>query len=248
MAVDMTKRIKTALLMMVFSILITGCGSEMVELTPEQSAVISEYAVGLLLKYDKNYKSRLMSDKEIAAAEEKQRIIEEEARQREAQRLAQESENKKTEEQSTVEEAVQNVSISEFLDMDGFSIDYQSYEITESYPGSGDGDLFLSMDAAQGTQLLVLHFNIVNQTQDVQVCDILSKSVRASVKINDGNWKNALLTMLQDDLLGYQGSIEAGSAQDAVVIIEIPSDELSYVEGIIMNLKYNDGSVKIGLE
>lgn len=244
----MTKRIKTALLMMVFSILITGCGSEMVELTPEQSAVISEYAVGLLLKYDKNYKSRLMSDKEIAAAEEKQRIIEEEARQREAQRLAQESENKKTEERSTVEEAVQNVSISEFLDMDGFSIDYQSYEITESYPGSGEGDMFFSMDAAQGAQLLVLHFNIVNQTQDVQVCDILSKSVRASVKINDGNWKNALLTMLQDDLLGYQGSIEAGSAQEAVIIIELPSDELSYVEGIIMNLKYNDGSIKIGLE
>lgn len=41
------------------SLLMTGCGA-MPDLTQEETELISEYAVGVLLKYDKSHGSRLV--------------------------------------------------------------------------------------------------------------------------------------------------------------------------------------------
>ncbi|MCM1087931.1 MAG: hypothetical protein NC419_07215, partial [Muribaculaceae bacterium] len=49
--------------------ILTGCGNTMPELTEEENDIITEYAVSLLLKYDKNYNSRLI---DLAAYEEEQ--------------------------------------------------------------------------------------------------------------------------------------------------------------------------------
>lgn len=40
-------------------LLLAGCGNHIPEMTKEQSAQISEYAAGLLLKYDKGNVNRL---------------------------------------------------------------------------------------------------------------------------------------------------------------------------------------------
>lgn len=244
------KRKITLLIIMIFSILMTGCGNAMVELTPEESAVISEYAVGLLLKYDKNHKSRIMSDREMAEAEEKQRIIEEETRQREQKKV----EGQKSAEQADSDrgggeetEVLQNADIADFLGLDNFTVNYQGYELAASYPATGD-DMIFAVDATQGCQLLVLHFNIVNQSQNAETCDILSMAVRSKVMVNKGQWKNTLVTMLYNDFAGFQETIEAGNGQEAVIIAEYPQEDISGIESIALNLKLGDDSIQIGLE
>ena len=49
------------------AICMTGCGSIMPDLTEEETEIISEYASGVLLKYDRVYRSRLMDMSEYEA-------------------------------------------------------------------------------------------------------------------------------------------------------------------------------------
>ena len=53
------------------AILMTGCGSVMPDLTEEETEIISEYAAGVLLKYDRVHGGRLMSEAEYEAEENK---------------------------------------------------------------------------------------------------------------------------------------------------------------------------------
>ena len=52
---------------------LTGCGfiPELPTLTEQQEKLITEYAAGLLLKYDNSYDSGLMTDEALAKAEER---------------------------------------------------------------------------------------------------------------------------------------------------------------------------------
>ena len=64
----------------VAAMLVTGCGAVVPDLTQEETDLISEYAVGVLLKYDKNHGSRLVdtSEYEETSPEEEQAGPEEE--------------------------------------------------------------------------------------------------------------------------------------------------------------------------
>lgn len=54
------KRKKTFCIMIIsLLLLLAGCGNHIPEMTKEQSAQISEYAAGLLLKYDEGNVNRL---------------------------------------------------------------------------------------------------------------------------------------------------------------------------------------------
>ena len=60
------------------SVLLGGCGYDnpfdhMPDLTEEESALISEYAAGILLKHDRNM-GKLASENEITAADEREAI------------------------------------------------------------------------------------------------------------------------------------------------------------------------------
>ncbi len=43
------------------AVFMTGCGAEVPELTEEETETISEYAAGVLLKYDRVSKGRLLT-------------------------------------------------------------------------------------------------------------------------------------------------------------------------------------------
>lgn len=53
------KKIKFLLCGLGIACIVTGCGRT-VELTEEENEIITEYAVGLLLKYDKYYNNHLV--------------------------------------------------------------------------------------------------------------------------------------------------------------------------------------------
>ena len=65
------KKAVTFLCGMTAAVLMAGCGSVMPDLTEEETEIISEYAVGVLLKYDRVSSGRLMSQAEYESAEVK---------------------------------------------------------------------------------------------------------------------------------------------------------------------------------
>lgn len=249
------KKIKLMLMVLISgSLLFVGCGNYMLDLTSEQNALITEYAAGLLLKYDKNHKNKMLNELEIEKEQEKKRILEEEALKR-AEKTAQKEAEQQGENQNkdgangsvTVEQHIQDIDLANFLELDGFKIEYQSYEVVKSYPNNESEDLFFSMDATPGNDLVVLHFKISNITETPGVCDILTKQIRGNVSINGGEKRNVLVTMLPNDFSQFQAEVGADPS-DTVLIVEMKSEEIEYIEKISLSLKYNGETMNGSLE
>ena len=141
------KKAVTFLCGMTAAVLMTGCGSVMPDLTEEETEIISEYAVGVLLKYDRVSSGRLMSQAEYESAEVKKL-------EKENTKAAEKSE---TEEEadapdSTAETETVDVSqeeevdvaapstIEEYYDIQDFTFQYSGYELAQSYRILGEND------------------------------------------------------------------------------------------------------------
>lgn len=232
------------------AICMTGCGSIMPDLTEEETEIISEYASGVLLKYDRVYRSRLMDMSEYEEEENKKA-------ERERQEAA-EAEESASEEESTsngtkVIDASQDeetpappATIEEYYGIENFTFQYSGYELVESYPSNTEEEIFFAMDATEGMQLLVLKFTVSNAGAAEQEIDMLGYGARFKVSVNGGSSENALSTMLLNDLQTYKGVVPAGSGVELVSIVEVPQS--TAIETIDFVLRGAEGSAVINLQ
>lgn len=235
-------------LAMSIGLLLTGCSNpfdHMPDLTEEESALIAEYAAGILLKHDK-YAGRLASDAEIVAANERAERLKASAEAfaaEEAQKEAEESTaspnagNASGSEAEAADIALPFEGIAEFCGIDGFHITYNGYSICDSYPeGDGEERVF-SMDATEGNRLLVLQFVAENLTGEERELDILSKNIRFKIAVNEEHGKSALSTLLLDDLSSYKDVVAPETAVSLVLIREVPSETASSIQTLSLSLQ-----------
>lgn len=210
----------------VASLLMTGCGA-MPDLTQEETELISEYAVGVLLKYDKSHGSRLVDTSAYDMAEEipaPEEVPEETIAEEPQEDLP---ETTQTVDVSQDEEETEPTvsSIEEYYGIPNVAIQYTGYELADAYPSTGNEEnLFFSMDATPGTQLLVLKFLANNTGNEDQLMDMLSYGARFRVSVNGESSKGALATMLLNDMQTFDEVIPAGSTIELVSIVEVPRD------------------------
>ena len=211
------------------AILMTGCGSVMPDLTEEETEIISEYAAGVLLKYDRVHGGRLMSEAEYEMEENKKAEREAAAsaaeQQNEEENAAEESAASYTEvvDVSQDAEVVVPSTIEEYYDIQDITFQYTGYELTDSYPSDSEEDnVFFAMDATEGMQLLVLKFTATNVSSADQTLDMIGYGVRFKVSVNGGSGENVLSTMLLNDMQNYKGVISAGTGTELVSIVEVP--------------------------
>lgn len=236
---------------------VTGCGTGVPELSEEQSAVIAEYAAGKLLKYDTNYTGKVVSDQVI-----NEQMAREEMFARNAEEYSQKIQAEKTREEqekadsgqegagnAVVEPAAPDMTVAdsaEFLGIAPLSLSYQGYEVRSSYP-DGAEEVYFAMDATEGKKLLVLKFLIQNPTQEDVQADIFSTGARFKISVNGGDYKNALATMLTNDLSTYSDIIPAGAAGEAVLVMEVEEAEAFAVDSAAMTVKKGEETVEIAL-
>lgn len=211
------------------AVLITGCGSVMPDLTEEETELISEYASGVLLKYDRVYSGRLMSmseyeEEENKKAEREQKVIEERTAEEENTQESDESNGTEVVDVSQDEEAAPlPATIEEYYGIQDVTFQYAGYELVQSYPAEEEeGTLFFAMDATEGMQLLVLKFTASNGSLADLALDMMGYGARFRVSVNGGSQENVLSTMLLNDLHTYNDVIPAGSSVELVSIIEVP--------------------------
>jgi len=226
------------------TLLFAGC-ADYPDLTEEENEMVSEYAVSLLLKYDKDNHSRLVDTSEFlnkynTALQEREsarlayeaaKQLEEETRRKEAQE--QEAANGGYTSQpvspsgdgtggATVIDSSESVmSVEQFLDAEDFSIDYAGIALLDSYP-EGSTDYFFSMDATTGNKLLVMSFNVTNNGPAQQL-NIYAQGVTFKVNINGQGYKSVYKTMLADDMSEYLDNFNAGETKKLVLIYEVPA-------------------------
>lgn len=222
--------------------LMTGCG-EMPNLTQEETELISEYAVGVLLKYDTAHGRRLVDTTGYVLEEEPEEPVEEPEEEEQP-----ESEEPVVVDVSQDEEETQPTasSVEQYYGIPNIMITYQGCEIADSYPPTGEGDtLFFSMDATQGMQLLVLKFSAQNLSGEDQTLNMLGYGATFRVSVNGEPSKGALATMLVNDMQTYNSVIPANTSVDLVSIVEVPQGTTPGTIDFILRGGETDGTLHL---
>lgn len=205
------------------ALLMTGCGA-VPNLTQEETELISEYAAGILLKYDKAHGRRLVDTSAYKPVEEEPALEEPEEPVEEEKPEAEPEEPVVVDVSQDEEETQPAVtSVEQYYGIPNIMITYQGCEVADSYPQAQDGEtLFFSMDATQGNQLLVLKFNAQNLSSEDQTLNMLGYGATFRISVNGEPSKGALATMLVNDMQTYNSVIPANASVDLVSIVEVP--------------------------
>lgn len=247
------KRITIFLCGIAATVMLTGCGT-MPDLTQEETELISEYAVGVLLKYDTSNSRRLVDTSAYAEVAEAEETVEKpEQEQEKEQPEAVPVDDTEVVDVSQDEEAVPST-IESYYGIQNVTFQYTGYELTDSYPPSDwnyeEGDeqesVFFSMDATVGTQLLVLKFQATNTSGEDIELNMLEHNARFRVSVNGESSKGALATMLLNDMQTYDDILAAGSSTELISIVEIPQG--TNVDTIDLILRGNNETAILTLE
>ena len=218
------RKVCTFMCGIIMAALVTGCGATMPDLTQEETELISEYAVGVLLKYDKHHGSRLIDTSEYdTAAEDIQEETPEEVPEEEPVEENPADSTEVVDVSQDEEPAAPPSTIEEYYGIQGITFQYMGYDLTQSYPSSTDDEnLFFAMDATEGMQLLVLRFAASNISSEDKSLNMMDYGVKFRVSVNGESGQNALSTMLLDDMQTYNDVLPAGAGVELVSIVEVP--------------------------
>ena len=86
--------------------------------------------------------------------------------------------------------------------------------------------------------------NLLNEEQDIQ---IQPGTVRVKIIMN-GEEKNALTTMLLNDLATYQGTLGPNEETELVVVGEYPVEDLQTIDSLSVKLKNESGEVVLNCD
>lgn len=239
---------------MVACLLLNGCGAQIPELTQEQTDKVVQYAAGILLKYDRNYDSGIMSEEEMAAQIRKQITpTPTPVPEKNAEDPGQTEQESEVPEDliGTKEDPVDHRTIAEFLSLNGVDISYTGYDIAASYPENETDEWYFAMDAVEGDQLLIIKFRVTNISQETMTVDILNLAPRFRAFIADGPQINAATTLLTDDLKTLQTTLQPAESVDEVVVVEITDQEAQSLQNgasLDLAVRLPSDTLKIRLE
>lgn len=270
MEVCMKKNIFISFLIIcTLSTMLIGCGKkeeemiavveneeeDMFGLTESEQKMYAEYAAGALMKYNAGTDMRILEGQTLVNQEAKEQAEREQAAKRE-QLAAEYEANKKNNSNKNDASASSSSSgssgssegsgvnyisdMSQATGTDAFSIIYDGYEITDSYPNSGD-DILMAMDATSGKLLMVTKYKVTNISGQTENFDMFSKQGKFKLNLNGKSYKSQY-TLLLDDLSMYKGDLEAGETMEGVLIFEIPETEASNINEMVLSITV-DGNV-----
>ena len=129
----------------------------------------------------------------------------------------------------------------QILGLQDVSLTYSGYEVDEFYPKNGN-EIYFVMNATPGNNLLVMKFTLRNLLNEEQEIRIQPGAVRVKIDLNGGE-KNALTTMLLNDLATYQGTLGPNEETELVVVGEYPVEDLQAIDSLSVKLKNESNEV-----
>ncbi len=226
------KKIRVSLCILGVMMIFSGCGGRIPDMTEEEQEAISEYAAGLLLKYNTDQDSRLV-DLELLEEQEVAKMPEATPEPTEAPEATPEPsaipevtpESPESGGTSSVEYAdlQETLLLSEDIDLV-----YVDYETVSFY-----SDAEQSLDAAEGYCFLVVKCKLTNTGTDKQVVDMMQTNVKHTVIVN-GTSINAMVTMLSNDMTTYMGELAAGEEKEIILLAEVEDKLMQEAENIVV--------------
>lgn len=240
--------------MIILSLFSVGC-AKTIELTDEENYMIAEYAAELLLKYDRNSDLKYYDAEytDVATPMEPEQTTEEVTT--EAATTEEEITDVQTTETVANEEDVSGVEadadssfdIAEFVGEDKISISYAYYMILDNYPSYDQDGVFIEIGAPAGYKLLVVKFDVENNTNDNQYIDMYSKDIEYNIIVNNKKSAKQMLTILMDDLYTYQTTIDASMREETVLLFQVSESIADQINDLKLRVSYRGESKVIQL-
>lgn len=242
------KILKTAMLIGC-SMMLMGC-DRVVDLTENESKLISEYAASMLLKYDLNYTDRIKEGEEAEQERESevttQEVISTETTSEEV--LAEgEMESVSSDDETTAAIVGNEKDIAKIVGMNGVSITYKDYEITKQYPAQNEDGKFIYLEASEGYQLMVLHFDVLNTSKSKKNISMMNKDIDYRIVCNGNKAADPMLTILMEDLATFETNLNPEENQDAVLVFQIADNMKDALETIDLKIHFNGTDNVIGI-
>ncbi|MBE5950371.1 MAG: hypothetical protein E7260_02115 [Lachnospiraceae bacterium] len=247
------KRIVGLAVILLLCTLLGGC-LETPPLTDAEMDMVAEYAAGMLLKYDKNYRSPLLEKEEVNLWNEENVTptpfptdSAEEQGKNPAPTNAPAEEGTPTPvpTQTAVSPTLtplfggseeSNLQLTQVVGVEGFKVSYESYETVQEVVRNE----YFYLAAKDGRQYMVLHFMLTNTTGESKVFDASKQKLECSVDINLGTVSRLSISMLENDLQYMPIEVPANSSVPAVLVFEISAKEEIDTAHLIMMNKDND--------
>lgn len=213
----MDRKIKTTACVLLAALFLGGCGEQPIELTEQEEQTIVDYAAHVVSKYNIKQQdgivrlSKSEKETETSDAESNEAV-------NSTEQMPSEGGNETGNPEDTA--ADNSVSLNDAVAIPGIDVQYTGAEFATVY--QQDSSYVVEPDA--GNKYLVLHFYLNNTGTEAVTCDMLSRKLSFRMTLNDSVEAVAQVTILLNDLGTYQGTIEAGSGIDTVLLFEIPED------------------------
>lgn len=238
---------------------LVGCGVKVEDMTDAQAELVTEYATQILLKHGSASNQNLLNDEKMKEEEAKEAEIRERNKKMQEAKEAflqsdgeEQKENQNAESTDATAEANTEKEEEEYIEnataimkVENFDLNYSDYNLCASYPEEKREDDFLSVDAKEGKQLLVLNFKVTNQLAEEQNLDLFSKAARFFLSVNGGAVIESSPTILMDDLSMFREDVAASESRELVLLFEV--DAATQVETMELTIKCGDqkGTMKL---
>ena len=234
------KRITCGLLILC-CLLMTGC-EKMKELTAEEEEIITLYAAKVVAKHNVRLSQGIVRHRGSLEDEEEAQETEtpEEVTEEEPSEDGTSPETVATDEAAEAEgttPAVEPVTLTDAMGFDGVTFSYKGASVPESLRLAS---YYTLPDPAAGDEYVIVTYEVRNTTESPQEISIARLRPAFTVTI-DGESAAAGI-VLEDDLSTYEGTIEAGGAEDLILLFEVSEEaaaDLSSLE-LAVNLNGTD--------
>ena len=219
-----------------FSLLSTGCGEPLYEMTSEEEAIISLYASKAVAKFNKNQVVGIANARvKKGELDEEYEPDEEEEEGTEAEELGEENTGEEnTEEGDTEEGNTEEVvdgeategeettqetdsdsgySFTNAVDIEGVQFTCSKFDVASEYKASSS----FILTQLKGKKYVVLYIEAEN-TSDTAVDFSQYSNRQYSLSLNGGEKSKSQYTPVSNDLSTYRGKLEAGEKKSFIIV------------------------------
>ncbi len=216
------------------AMLLSGCASA-TALTDAERDAIAEYVAYLLLKYDKDYQSRLV---ETVTVPDNPSMVEEEFTVIGQEKDSQGSSGGTAKDDTSSAEGStdaskgdtqqggngekpaekENVKLASFFAKKGIEVSFDGYQEYAAYP---EGESFFSLVAPKGKKLAVMKFTVQNGSDKEQTFSQADSEIRYRLDLDAETFIQPDMTLLVNDLQYVDTVLKPKEKMEAVVVFTV---------------------------
>lgn len=232
--INKCKRLVCLLSVFVVSCVMMGCAELSYDKDKEQLMV--DYMVKAVLNHDRDYNSALIY-MEVETEPTTTWNYEHDTPEKPNEEETTNNGDGSGEQETTSPPIIVETDINKILNFSGLSVTYTDYFVTDSYP---DESSFASMKAMEGSNLVVLKFNVTNTTEEELSLNMLEKNIKFKGIFNSKVKANSQITLLPDAFNTFVGTFAPFETKEVVLIYIVSEKSLDTISTIKLEVKNDD--------